>query len=240
MELTKSEFARQCGVSPAAVTTAVKKGLLFQNSGGRLETENPKNRAYLDRHYNQVLEKGIPPHPSAQTDWQPPTERPPALVQAEAAESAGLAGDMMEMTISELIKKHGSTTGIKEYAKILQLMASTSEKEIRIRERRLLLIEKDFVKSQLFAYIDTLMNKLLDYPDGAASVIIAKIQSGGENARPEIVSYLRDGMARCISDAKTYIINQLESLKGKYDTVAESVEEMRETLQEMKDEKENL
>ncbi len=49
MEVTASEFARMCGVSPMAICKKIKNGTLIKNSGKKLDTDNPVNRRYLER-----------------------------------------------------------------------------------------------------------------------------------------------------------------------------------------------
>ena len=49
MEVTASEFARMCGVSPMAISKKIKNGTLIKNSGKKLDTDNPVNRRYLER-----------------------------------------------------------------------------------------------------------------------------------------------------------------------------------------------
>jgi len=46
--LNSKDFAAACGVSPAAITKAVKKGHLVRDGKNRLNTRLPRNKAYLD------------------------------------------------------------------------------------------------------------------------------------------------------------------------------------------------
>ena len=49
MVVRQSEFARMCGVSPAAIGIAAKQGRVVKNKAGRIDTFSPKNKAYLRR-----------------------------------------------------------------------------------------------------------------------------------------------------------------------------------------------
>lgn len=49
VKVTASEFARMCGVSPMAVCKRIQAGVLVRENK-RLDTDNPKNRAYLESH----------------------------------------------------------------------------------------------------------------------------------------------------------------------------------------------
>ena len=49
VKVTASEFARMCGVSAMAVCKRIQAGVLVRENK-RLDTDNPKNRAYLESH----------------------------------------------------------------------------------------------------------------------------------------------------------------------------------------------
>ena len=60
MEVSASEFARMCGVSSMAICKKIKEGTLVRNcgkNGRKLDTDNIKNRAYLDRHQADLKTK---------------------------------------------------------------------------------------------------------------------------------------------------------------------------------------
>ena len=52
MEVTQSAFANMAGVNRASICIGIKKKSLVMNSAGKLDTDNPVNRAYLDKHQN--------------------------------------------------------------------------------------------------------------------------------------------------------------------------------------------
>lgn len=49
MVVRQSEFARMCGVSPAAIGIAVKRGRLVKTAKGRIDTAAALNKAYLQK-----------------------------------------------------------------------------------------------------------------------------------------------------------------------------------------------
>jgi hypothetical protein len=79
------------------------------------------------------------------------------------------------MTIRELVIAHSGVQGIERYTKILRDLTATAEKEQRTKERGLNLIEKDFVTSRLFAFVDVVCKQIIEYPESAADAIIAKL-----------------------------------------------------------------
>ncbi|MDR3335559.1 MAG: hypothetical protein LBT16_00005 [Treponema sp.] len=109
-----------------------------------------------------------------------------------------------------------------------------SEKEQRIQERALKVIEKDFVRSRLFQYIDVLMRQIIEYPEAAIDAFVSKVLSEGPDAKEELVSTMRAGLGRIIAGAKDQVIKELNGLKDKY-TATDKLEEINEAIREAVD-----
>lgn len=223
MEVIASEFARMAGVSPAAISTKIKNGTLIQNSGKKLDTDNPVNRAYLERKQSKMkedlrlrsLEAGASGAPSV------PAEIPasvPAQLLGGYASGTGAAGDMLKMTLGQLLRRYTSVDGIEKYAKILRDLSSADEREQKTQERRLVQIPKDFVVQRLFGYIDQLMHRLLDVPEAVCDQVVAVTLAGGDGVRISVQHIISDNITRCINGAKEHVVGELAALKGKYDS----------------------
>ena len=57
MEVTASDFARMCGLSPMAVSKRIANGTLIRNAARRIDTDNPVNRAFLETKQNKLKMK---------------------------------------------------------------------------------------------------------------------------------------------------------------------------------------
>lgn len=68
MEVSKADFARMAGVSKAAISKKSKNKRLIVNSAGFIDTDNPVNRMYLEKHQREAqakaLNTGIPATPA--------------------------------------------------------------------------------------------------------------------------------------------------------------------------------
>jgi hypothetical protein len=68
MEVSKADFARMAGVSKAAISKKSKNKRLIVNSAGFIDTDNPVNRMYLEKHQRKAqakaLNTGIPATPA--------------------------------------------------------------------------------------------------------------------------------------------------------------------------------
>lgn len=270
MEVSAAELARMCGVSRAAVSGKKASGTLVFNSAGKIDTDNPVNRAYIDRHQakmkSQLEMKAIEAAiargegsamPEADSGAKT-TERCNASFagapqsgngQEKKAASAGnfsnagtnpvttasTANEMLNMTVRQLIMRHGSIDNVEKYSKILRDLSAADEREQKMQERRLAQVPKDFVVQRLFEYVDQLMNQLLDVPESVCDQIIAVSLAGGNDVRVSVIHILSDNLTKCISGAKEHIVGELNALRNKYDkrenavsAIAEQVEEMRE------------
>lgn len=229
MEVKAAEFARMAGVSRMAISGKIKNGTLVLNSGGKLDTDNPVNRAYLDRKREkqkailqaQELEKALATPPQEKIQNVPASLTPfvdEDLKELKLRQPQKKASNMLSMTIQELILAYGDVRGIADYAKILRDLTAADEREQKTQERRMLQIPKDFVISRLFSFTDQLMNKLLDVPEAVSDQVIALALSADESSRrQDVINVLSDNLTRCIAGCKEHIISELNGLKGKYD-----------------------
>ena len=207
------------GVSRAAINSKIVKGTLVLNSAGKLDTDNPLNRAYLDSK-KDVLRQPITPAISLAKN---------VSVEKNINDTPK---EMMEMTLRELVQKHGSLAGVDRYVKILRDLSTADEKIQRMQERRQEQIPKDFVITRLFSYLNQLSNNILDVPESITDQIIALVQSNPDNCRNKVITTIRDYLSRCIGGSKEAVIKELNGLREKYDDTAEllvdKIDEMME------------
>lgn len=219
MEVNQATFARMAGVSRAAINSKIVKGTLVLNSAGKLDTDNPLNRAYLD---------------SKQDALRQPITPAISLTKNVGVEKNinDTPKEMMEMTLRELVQKHGSLAGVDRYVKILRDLSTADEKIQRMQERRQEQIPKDFVITRLFSYLNQLSNNILDVPESITDQIIALVQSNPDNCRNKVITTIRDYLSRCIGGSKEAVIKELNGLREKYDDTAEllvdKIDEMME------------
>jgi hypothetical protein len=139
-----------------------------------------------------------------------------AFEEYEIADHAGLPKKLLGMTIRELVIKFKGLDGLERYVKMLRDLAAADEKDQKTQERRLQLVEKDFIIARVFQYLDVLMKQLLEWPEGAVDGIIALVQSEGAAARHDVSRTMEKGITGIIKDAKEQIIKELSGLRAKY------------------------
>ena len=74
----------------------------------------------------------------------------------EFENTTGLPARMMKLNLKQLVLKFGGPMMLESWSRILQRIMTANEKDQKIQERRLELIQKDFVISRLFSFMETL------------------------------------------------------------------------------------
>jgi hypothetical protein len=234
-EVIPAEFARICGVASSVISRKITNKTLIRNAAGMLDTENPVNKRYVEKRRLKSNNKALD-YVNATEDKKPSPVDFTSLSDHDISEYAGLPQRLLGLTLRELVIRFKGLPGMQDYVKMLKDLSAADERDQKVRERRLQLIEKDFVIARLIQYLDTLMKQLLEYPESAVDEIIALVQAEGAAARLDVSRKLETGISKIIKDSKDQLIKELSGLRAKYqdndgldqkikDAVAEVMEE---------------
>jgi hypothetical protein len=200
-----------------------------------LDTENPVNARYMNRRRLKSNNKAL-----ESVDVKEESKPSPVdfthLTDHEISEYAGLPQRLLGFTLRDLVIRFKGLPGMQDYVKMLKDLTAADERDQKVRERRLMLIEKDFVIARLIQYLDVLMKQLLEYPESIVDEVIALVQAQGSDARLNVSRKLENGISKIIKDSKEQLIKELSGLRAKYqdadgldqkikDAVAEVMEE---------------
>jgi len=214
-EVIPAEFARICGVAASVISRKITNKTLIKNAAGMLDTDNPVNSRYLARRRLKSNSKALE-SVDVKEDVKPPAVDFAHLSDHEISEYAGLPQRLLGFTVRELVIRFKGLPGMQEYVKMLKDLAAADERDQKVRERRLQLIEKDFVIARLIQYLDILMKQLLEYPESCVDEIIALVQAQGGAARLDVSRKLEAGISKIIKDSKEQLIKELSGLRAKY------------------------
>ena len=235
MEVTPAEFARQAFVSRQSINGKLKSRTLVLNSAGKLDTDNPINRAYLDKH-QQKLKQDAATEAFLQKQKQEISQQAEITANnlIDNIESSGnmSAADLQNMTLGEIVRKFGSMDGIDKFVKLQKDLVTIEEKNQRLQEKRLQLLPRDFVIARLFGFQQQQASRVLDVPEAGADQIVAMVMANPDGCRQKIIEYMRDLLSRAIGGAKDHVVNELSSLRAKYDDNMESLSEKIDALME--------
>jgi len=155
-----------------------------------------------------------------QSYYEPKPEKPEENKEPDEIDFeniTGLPARMMELNLKQLVMRYGGPMMLDSWSKILQRIMSANEKDQKIQERRLELIEKDFFISKIFSYLEVLSSRLFDYTETHPSNIIALLKSNPENIELKIKERMRKDFSTLIQDTKENINREVENLKKKYE-----------------------
>lgn len=194
--LTKSAFAKLCGVAPASITKQSAQGKPLHPAlvGKKIDCSHPVAVAYLKR----------------QRDKEP-EERLKYITKKkrEAEKGEGDIRDFLEMTLGEVIRSFGSVdlfsdwlTAIKKTEEIhtLRLKAAAMEGE---------LVSRELIKRGIFHPIDTSFTRIL--ADGAKNMsaqLHAKVKGGATVEELEL--FMQKQLTTYIKPAKAAMVRALK------------------------------
>jgi hypothetical protein len=231
MEYKAADFCKTYGLEPSTVSKAVKRGALIKNTAGLIDDENTLNKVFLAKRRRKAVNEALADdgknaeRTAKQIDFS-------VFEEYEIADHAGLPKKLLGMTIRELVIKFKGLDGIERYVKMLRDLAAADEKDQKTQERRLQLVEKDFIIARIFQYLDVLMKQLLEWPEGAVDGIIALVQSEGAAARQDVSRTMEKGITGIIKDAKAQIIKEFSGLRAKYQD-DDKLDEVKAAIEEV-------
>ncbi|MDR2097722.1 MAG: hypothetical protein LBP37_04300 [Spirochaetaceae bacterium] len=235
MEYKQADFCKTYGLEPSTVSKAIKRGALQKNTAGLLDDENTLNKIFLAKRRLKSANEALADDGKnaerlvKQIDFS-------AIDDENIAEHAGLPRKLLGMTIRELVIKFKGLDGLDRYIKMLRDLAAADEKDQKTQERRLQLVEKDFIISRVIQFLEVLMKQLLEWPEGAVDGIIATIQSAGASSRHDIVQLMERGVTEIIKDAKGQVAKEINSLRAKYQKNDDDIgEKIKEAVKEVMD-----
>lgn len=235
MEVTPAEFARQAFVSRQSINGKLKSGTLVLNSAGKLDTDNPINRAYLDKHQQKLKQdaatEAFLQKTKSEISQQAEITANNLIDNIEASGNVS-AAQLQNMTLGEIVRKFGSMDGIEKFVKLQKDLVTIEEKNQRLQEKRLQQLPRDFVIARLFGFQQQQAGRILDVPEAAADQIVAMVMADGDGSRMKVIEYMRDLLSRAIGGAKEHVINELSSLRAKYDDNSDSLSDKIDELME--------
>jgi hypothetical protein len=230
MEYKQAELARVYGVPESTISRALKRGDLVKNSGGRIDDENPRNVKYLSERRLKANREAVKRSGENEvTGTEPPRNAEARPMDMESR--LEIYRQMSAMTIREAIITYGSAGSMREFVLLMRDMAAADEKDQRTKERRLELIEKEFVTAHVFQYLDVLNNQLLEWPESYADTLVSLAQAAGGNAKADVIRVVRDGITKIIQGAKDHVIKEINSMRSKYQKSVDDVSERLEAIE---------
>ena len=205
--ISKAELARWGGVSRQAVSKLCKPGaLLFDAASSKgVDVEHPLVVEWLGGHdVDQIPEPGQ--NPAAQTD-QPKTSTRKKTASAPRLPTMPSpprgVEDLENMTVREVVMRYGSVDGFKRFVESLKNIAEYQHRQLRVRQQRGELVERDKVAGVVFPLIEVAFSRLVsDVPEAVSKQVVARVESGGPETTADVVALIRDANSRVLKNLK--------------------------------------
>ena len=145
-------------------------------------------------------------NPAPQAD-EPPAQKLPTTIGGYDIE------DLEGLTVRQVVMRYGSVDGFKRFVDSLKSIADYKFRELRIKQHRGDLIERDLVAGAVFPLIDVAFQRLVsDVPSAVTQQVVARVESGGEDVVADVEKIIRDANSRVLKNAKESV-TKLEVFK---------------------------
>jgi len=236
MNVRAIDIVKAMGCSKAAISKETRKGNLVRGDDKLYDLQNTTNQQFLVKrginlsHFGSdgnTEKKEIDnkkPEPGLIKNTKKKAVKKKKETEFESDNDCsdfesitGIPEEYMDMSIKNLVMKHGGPLQLKIYVEILQKLFASNKIDVEIQERRRILIEKDFVEKQIFPYLNLFMQQVFDYPESVIEKEIAEIKADEDRARVEIPKMHRENISRIAKDVRKKIMSQIKSLYKKHD-----------------------
>jgi len=238
MKLLAAHISKALGISRQAVQQEIKLGNLIRQSNYLIDTEDKINADWLRRrglnhklqseeearkeakaHEEAVFAEKVRPkinNVGAKKEFKSGVN--PDLTPVEASRLMGIPERLLGLTLMQVCVQYGGVMGLKSYVDILNTLMSAAKRDVELQEKKRQLIEKDFVLSHVFQFIDTIMNQMFDYPESVIDEIISIVKTDESKAREKIPVKIQADIGKIIKNNKKMIIKEIENARKKRHT----------------------
>lgn len=217
--VSRSDFARLCGVSPAAVTKACRGKLAPACKGDRIDVNHPAAKAYLAAHKqkrpskDRVKPKARKPQSKparAKTSSSKPGRKRRTSSTAAAPEDAapplnedGLADEILDLTVREVAERWGTSRSYVDWLEAYQKQQRARDLWLKNEQAEGSLISRELVETHVFGAMEALSKRLLT---DAVKTLAARLYSLAKSGAP---------LEQAETDARELVTKQLRPVKSR-------------------------
>ena len=193
--IPKAELARWCGVARSTVTRACRTTLADACTSQGVNVDHPLVKEWLRSHGVHAPVSGTTGAEPAQHDTTPPVPAPvPMSHDLEHLE---------ELTVREVVMRYGSVDGFKRFVDSLKSISEYKYKELRAKQQRGDLVDRQKVAGLVFPLLDVAFARLVtDVPVAVSKAVVARVESGGPDTYADVQKIIRDANSRVLKNAK--------------------------------------
>jgi len=200
--VSKAEFARSLCVSRAAVTQAVKRGKLIVLDDGRIDTDDRRVKAYVEKHRlgDDGKAAGQKRAHIAKKNADPSNHGKPSSNNGSGKRKSAALHDKNGDDEDADFEADTEQLLTKTLAEIQWKKTQIQLNLVRIAEKMGVLIHRDIVARKFAALDGEIKARILEIPKRAVPQMMAMTKSGA--TQQEITEYLNGEIADSIREAK--------------------------------------
>lgn len=211
--ISRAELGRWAGVNKTTSARACKKLLADAVVGAGVDVEHPLVRQWLSaRGVDRLPPENDAPKPKGKKRVRKKPAattqvRQPPPVQHQQPQAHDL--DHLEnLTIREVVMRYGSVDGFKRFVDSLKSISEFKYKELRAKQQRGDLVDRQKVAGLVFPMIDVAFSRLVtDVPVAVSKSVVARVQSGGPETYTDVQKIIRDANSRVLKNVKQSAMN---------------------------------
>lgn len=189
---------------------------LFFQSNSKKEPDKPKKEKQVPEKETEIKENLLPEKVEKIEFYDEKKPQNENFNDDIFEDVSGLPSKMMGLTLMELVRNYGGPMQLEKWAAILQKIMTAQKAEVSIQRDRLTLIEKDFVLSQIFKFVDEFINQIFDLADSQNEIIFSLAKTGTDEAKMKIKKMRVDSYSKILKETKKIINTNLNKMKDKY------------------------
>lgn len=186
MLVSRAKFAKLAGVCDATVKNNVDNGyLIIDRKINKMDTDNPKNKAYLEKRISLKDKQDIPNRTNQFSKPQSKTD--------------------------DTINQYATMVEQEQKFKVEKLKMDIKVKELLLREKRGDLISKQRIADVCFGYLDALNKNMLVMPQVFIDRVenFIKTNSKDSTAKKELMNEITGYITKSIQNTKHQVVDKI-------------------------------
>lgn len=203
--MTRAAIAARMGIREQVLSRYLLHSLKRAVVGDRVDYNHPDVIAYYRRRRVKDTSKALHPLDNGQDLTVPIPEPTEAEIPTPMTmETELLLEDVkgyMDMTLRQLVEKHGTVSSLKDYLDAVKLLMDIEAKDLKNNLTSREYISRDFVKTHVLGLIETVFVRLLnDVPSTLVDDILVRNKAG--STREQLEAHTRSLLSKEIQSLK--------------------------------------
>lgn len=209
--LSFKELARRCNVTLPTISSNVRRGKLVKTEANLFDMANHLNKKFLsDKTAKLNLKKEVS---STKVKKKSKTKLSKLEKLKETHEfdyiSDESLADIYDLTLVQIVERFGTISKLRTLVDTLKVITDYKKKDTEVKIKLSDLISRDYVRINVFGFLELMINRLFEMPESIADFVVAKMKSKPDEAREIFIKQIQKNSSKIVKDAKKEISKRL-------------------------------